>query len=100
LDGAGNGAVQLGPVPTYHTWKIERLSVITSGGTGTNQAIVYVHRGDVGGAGLEDSTYSGNLDTAEYANPITLQTGEYLTVQWAAGRPGATASARLVGELI
>ena len=100
LDGSGNGAVQLGPVPTYHAWKVERLTVQTTGGTGTNQATVYVYRGDAGGGVLEDSTYAGNLDTSEYANPLELQTGEYLTVTWNAGRPGATATARVTGQSV
>lgn len=99
LDGSGNGTVQLGPVPTYTEWRVERLSVSATGGTGTNQAQVRVYRGDAGAdSRVEDSTYSGNLDTAEYPNPIRLRAGEYLTVAWAAGRPGASATARLAGE--
>jgi hypothetical protein len=99
LDGAGNGQVQLGPVPTYSSWAIERLAVQASGGTGTNQAQCRVYRGDAGAASMEDSTYAGNLDTAEYGNPIRLQTGEYLTVAWSGGRPGASATARAVGYM-
>ena len=100
LDGAGNGSVQLGPVPTYVSWQIERIAVAAIGGTGTAQAIVYVYRGDAAGPAVEDSTYAGNLDTAEYANPIRLQTGEYLTVAWSAGRPGARATASATGQQI
>lgn len=98
LDGAGNGAVQLGPVPTFHSWRIERITVQATGGTGTSQATCYVWRGDAGGY-LETSTYAGNLDNAG-GNPISLQPGEFLTVQWVGGRPGAIATARLSGELL
>lgn len=98
LDGAGNGAVQLGPVPTFHAWQIQQATVQATGGTGTNQATAYVWRGDAGGY-LEASTYAGNLDNAA-GSAITLQAGEFLTVQWVGGRPGATATARLSGELL
>lgn len=100
LDAGGNGSVQLGPVPTYTEWRVERLTVEATGGAGTAQAQCRVYRGDAGSARVEDSTYAGNLDTAEYPNPIRLRSGEYLTVAWTLGRAGAAATARIVGEIV
>lgn len=99
LNGAGAGAVVLGPVPTFVRWELTRLAVDASGGTGTTQAEVRVYRGEVNSASLEDSTYAGNLDTADWgSSPVILQAGERLTVAWTGGRPGALATARISGS--
>ncbi len=98
LDGNGAGSVVLGPVPAWERWSIARVVVATTSTSDDPIPSAIVYLGTEAGGRRLDATYTGNSDTADFATPIDLAAGYFLTVVWADGpTTGVTAVAELYG---
>lgn len=93
-DAAGSAVLELGPVPPWQAWRIERVAVTAT--DGDPEARLY--RGPASAPNLLGGTYSGKLDTYEAPNPIELGPGQALTVTFTGGAPGSIMSAAATGE--
>lgn len=98
LDINGNGSVVLGPVPAWEVWTIARVVVMTTSTPADEIPEAVVYYGSAEGGRRLDSTYTGNSDTADFATPIELAAGYFLTVAWSGGVAGSTAVAELYGQ--
>lgn len=76
-------------------WHIKLINVTTASSTQTRCT---VYRGEVNPRNQLDYTKTGNGDTSP--TDITVQPGEYVTVQWTFGTVGAIAVVRIEGEEI
>jgi hypothetical protein len=74
-------------------WDVELLSVNTSS-TVRTRATVY--RGAPSQLNYSDSTRDGNNKTSDTKMPVNV--GDFITVQWTGGTPGAVAVARIEGK--
>ena len=97
LDGSGNGTVVFGPQRPNTKWIVKGVSVQTSTTTLMPKANVY--RGTVNPGTFITGTYDGGND-ADNALNETLWPGEYISVRWTGGDPGAQATAAYRGDLI
>lgn len=97
LDASGAGQIRLGPGRHGVRWVVRRISVQTSTSTAVPEARIY--RGSVGDAAFLSGTFVGSMDTDDGLSE-TLSHGEYLTVRWTGGDPGATATATWWGDEI
>ncbi len=93
-DAAGRASVQLGPVPPWQVWTIDRVAL--SATMGDPEARLY--RGAPVPANLLGGTYSGALDTYDPGTPLTLMEGQSLLVEWTRGTPGAICTALATGS--
>jgi hypothetical protein len=93
VDGTGRALVQLGPVPPWRRWSVDRVAV--SATSGDPEARLY--RGEPATGNLLGGTYTGRLDTYDPARSIELHAGQSLTVEWTGGAPGSTATATATG---
>lgn len=102
LDGAGAGQVVLprpGQVRGGEAWLIHRVRVYIDGGRAASPlAVATLYLGEPDPINALDATYNGGEDTAEYPNPLILNTGEYLTLVWAAGALNTPARFTIQGE--
>ncbi len=96
LDAAGAGQVSIGPDGSWTDWDVHRITV---SGQGAAPPRVAVYRGEPGDGTFLDGTADGNGDVADYSSPVTLYSGQFLTVLWRGGTPGAGAAVSLHGEL-
>lgn len=92
LDGAGAGAVQLGPARAGEAWRITRMS---TRGTSALEPVLDVRRGSTVGP-VVDSTRRGNQAISE--TDLELFSGEYLSIVYTAGTAGARMQFQLEGE--
>jgi hypothetical protein len=98
--GGGTGQAQLGPASPGESWAPTRVSVSCSADvtTGTCEASIYA--GPTTDQGyFVDGTFSG--DTGDQSDGITgqvLHPGEFVTVVWTGGVPGATATMQIQGS--
>ncbi|WP_301177240.1 hypothetical protein [Actinomadura geliboluensis] len=97
LDGSGNGSVRLGPTRHGVRQVIRRIAVQTSSDTRVPLAKIY--RGGIGDAAFISGTFVGSFD-ADDGLAEELDHGEYLTVAWTGGDPGAVATATWSGDEI
>jgi hypothetical protein len=95
LDANGNGSAQVGPQFSSIGWHVERM---TTSGTGANQTHLNVCRGSATGP-IIDQTELGNGDVSS-DGPFDLLPGEYITVAYSKGSPGATCTFYLEGTAI
>lgn len=94
VDAAGRASLELGPVPPWHQWNVERVAV--SATAGDPEARLY--QGSEGPGNLLGGTYSGKLDSYEAPNPIELHAGGALVVTFTGGAPGSTVTATATGS--
>ncbi len=87
--------LRFGPSRYGETWQISRL--VTSGASAIEPECK-VYRGPRTDSNLVDTTKKGNGDISE--TDLTLLDGEFLTVQYQYGSPGAIMTFRLEGEVI
>jgi hypothetical protein len=95
VDAGGRALVQLGPVPPWRRWSVDRVAV--SATAGNPEARLY--RGEPAAGNLLGGTHTGALDTYDPARPVELFAGQSLTVEWTGGAPGSTATATATGSL-
>lgn len=95
LDANGDGSLRLGPNRHGVRWIINRITVQTS--TSTLVPMAKVYRGGIGDASFITGTFVGNFDVDDGLNE-ELNNGEYLTVAWTGGDPGAVATATWNGD--
>lgn len=98
LDSSGNGEVQIGPVPPNTVWEVTRLTIRV---TGTNNPMprCYSFSGSPIDSNLMSTTYVGAQNTDDFSGGTHLmRDGEFLTVRWEGGVPGASATARIMGR--
>ena len=98
LDGSGNGTAQLGPSITNEQWLPQQVSVSCSAAvtSGTCQAVIYA--GAPPGV-FVDGTFSGDTgDTSSAIAGQILWPGQYVTVVWITGVPGAQATVTVQGS--
>jgi hypothetical protein len=91
LDGAGVGVVTTGPGRQGETWSVARYT--TSGASAIDPRLD-VFRGS---AGLLDTTNHGNQDVSETTAPVVLHGGEFLSMRYTGGTPGAVMTFYLEG---
>lgn len=91
LDANGAGSAQLGPNGNIG-WHVERM---TTTGNGANQTHLDVTRGSPLGP-MIDQTELGNGDVSS-DNPFDLYPGEFISVAYSKGSPGAVCSFYLEG---
>lgn len=95
LDGSGNGAVRIGPLYSYQTWKPTQINVVVS--TNTKEPVFKYYRGtSAGGANFLGGTYTGSNDSSDISGQI-LHPGESFFCQWTGGDAGALATVTLNG---
>jgi hypothetical protein len=86
--------VQLGPVPPWSAWSVERVAVSATGGD--PEARLY--RDTVSEATLLGGTYSGKLDTYNPAAPLALLAGQSLIVVFSGALIGSQVSVSATGQ--
>lgn len=93
FDANGRATITFPTVPAWHRWTVTRTSVTT---TSTALTSCNTYKGDPAAANILDSApYSGNGDSSDTS--IVLEAGEWLSVRWENGTPGATATATIGG---
>ncbi len=93
VDASGVAVVQLGPVPAWERWEAASVAVAASGG----QPEARLYRGAPGVANLLGGTFSGNRDTYDPAQPVSLLEGQSLVIEWTRATPGTVVSATAMG---
>lgn len=78
-DSAGKATIALPKVGAALRWGIERI-VVANDGTATPTVRVYI--GDEEITNIVDGTTQGDLDIAEYDNPMLVSSQRQLTVVW------------------
>jgi hypothetical protein len=96
LNAAGTGTVRIGPGRAGVRWDIRTIAVSSSSSVKIPTAQVFL--GEPSAGSLKGGTGSGNSDSTDIA--ITLHSGQYLTVVWAAGDAGASAAVSLLGDVV
>lgn len=89
LDAGGTGSVTLGPARPTESWNVQRM---TTKGNSTADPTLDVLRGS---SSVLDSTPHGNDDVSD--SVIPLLPGEFLTIRYTGGTPGATMTFYLEG---
>lgn len=97
LDASGNGTVTLGPGAAGERWVVKSVVVQTSTATLIPQAQIY--NGPSSPSNIIATTYTGSNDTAS-GGDIALGLGQFITVTWTDGDPGAVAYATVYGDQI
>jgi hypothetical protein len=93
LDAAGRGTVRLRPSSMRTTWLVQSVQVAATSNAAEPTANVFL--GSETGQNL-GGTYTGSNDTCSGMN-TQLYPGQYLTVLWTGGDPGAVATATAYG---
>ena len=96
-DGTGVMLVTFDPVPAGLLWLVQRVTVTT---TSTTQTQAGVYAGDPTPANLVDGTNSGNLDVADQASPILVDSSVSLNVQWTGASAGAVGTVTVQYQLV
>lgn len=99
-DPAGPDGIMLAtfdPVPPGNFWLLERITVSTTSTTGT-RALVYAGAPSAGN--FVDGTERGDLDTADEASPILIESSLSLLVIWTGASPGAVGTVRIQYQLV
>jgi hypothetical protein len=95
LDASGNGSIRL--APAGEKWRINNISVQAS--SAVNEATATVYKRFIGTAYRHSGTYAGSSgDNNQLDEPIRLNDGEPIWIQWTGGDVGATATVVLTGE--
>lgn len=94
LDATGRGELALPSPPVGYEWLVSQMAVSS---TSAAVPICKVYRGAEMPSTFVAGTASGNGDTNDLAEPLTMHAGEYLTFVWEGGTPGALATARIEG---
>lgn len=85
--GADGTAAVTFTTPVGHGWIVTRIAVSSTSGFPTD-ALVFVN------GIFQLGTGAGNGDSAT-GNPMPVQEGSVVTVEWTGGQPGATCTATL-----
>lgn len=86
IDGAGNGAVVIGPVPVRCRWRLRRATASSPSG---HDGTLRLYRGTAAGEFI-DGTSSAGADASEWAaGGLVLHTGENIVAVWTDCTPGA-----------
>lgn len=95
LDGSGNGSVRIGPRNSRQRWDVTNIAVMSSSTNAIPTATAYLGA-PVAGSSL-GGTYDGSNDSA--AVSVSLHPGQFISVAWTGGDPGASATVSLYGTL-
>ena len=96
-DAAGVIVATFDPVPPGLIWLVERMTVTT---TSAPPTIAMVYAGAASSSNLVDGSSSGNLDTADEASPILIESNTSLTVVWTGAAAGAVGTCRVQYQLV
>lgn len=88
----GRARVELRQVPQDERWLVDRVVVLCDSTTPT---VAFLYLNDTEDRGVLDGTRVGNFDVADMSQPILLEGGTRLIVQWTGASNGAIGSARL-----
>jgi hypothetical protein len=97
---AGNDGIltiDFEPVPPGLLWLLQRTAVSTTSTTPT-RALLYA--GAAVPQNFLDGTERGNLDVADNASPVLVESSTSLTVQWTGASPGAIGTIRIQYQLV
>lgn len=90
----GTGRVQLGPTVYGLHWKVKRM---TTSGNSVLVASVDVYRGGESDVALIDHSDTANADVSE--TDLDLRDGDFITVVYRGGTPGAQMGFRVEGDM-
>jgi hypothetical protein len=88
----GLATVELAQVPHDERWLLDRAVVQCDSTTPT---VAFLYLNDIEDRGVLDGTRVGNFDVADNTQPILLDGGGVLKVQWQGASNGAKGTARL-----
>jgi hypothetical protein len=88
------GRARIGPTRAGVRWDIRTISITSSSTVAIPQAELFL--GEPGAASFKDGTYTGSRNSTNIE--ITLYSGQYFTVVWTFGDPGATANVTVTGD--
>ncbi len=94
LNASGQGSMRFGPEVFGTVWNINRLS---TNGNSTLDPTCTVYRGAESNTTMIDNTEKANADISE--TDLELRDGEFVTVVYDGGTPGAIMSFRIEGEM-
>lgn len=89
----GSASLQLGPVPPWDTWTVERVTVSAT----TGDPVARLYRDTIAAATMLGGTWSGKLDTYDFSSPTELGPGQSLMVEFIYAAIGSTCSATASG---
>jgi len=95
--GTGTLTAEFEPVPSGCLWLLQRITVMCTSTTAT-QAIVYA--GYPNPQNYVDATDRGNLDVADEAQPILIESNVPLVVQWTGASAGSQGTVRVQYQLV
>lgn len=96
-DATGTATVTFDAVPAGQLWLVERFAVSSSSST---QTTCQIYAGDPAPANLVDGTTSGNLDVADEASPILIDSSLSLNAQWTGASSGASCTVTVQYQLV
>ncbi|KAB2809305.1 hypothetical protein F9L07_19895 [Pimelobacter simplex] len=88
----GLATAELRQVPQDERWLLDRVVVQC---TSTTQTVAFLYLNETEDRGVLDGTRVGNFDVADQSQPILLEGGARLIVQWRGASNGAIGHARL-----
>ena len=97
LDGSGAGMLRFGPMLPGTRWEVKGVSVQVD--PSTPGPVAKIYKGTPSPGTYISGTYDGANDS-DNALSESLWPGEFITVQWTGGSPGATATVAYRGEII
>jgi hypothetical protein len=93
----GSCSLTLEPVDAGYLWLVQRITVLC---TSTTPTTAYVYEGDPAPGNFRDGTSRGNLDVADEASPILVDSTRYLTVVWQGASAGAVGTVTVQYQLV
>lgn len=96
-DANGIVTVALGPLRSFETWQIRRITVSSASATLVPTAKIY--RGAVSPSRLIDGTFTGTLDSTETLD-LDLTSGDRIVGQWTGCDVGASCTLTLEGTAV
>jgi hypothetical protein len=102
LNGSGNGTAQITPPGprTAPSWSIENVYVSVATNALEATATLYVSRGIKSATPFDSRGQTATGSSGDtYAVALNLRPGDWLTVIWAGGDPGARATMTLKGTI-
>lgn len=94
LDATGAGVARLGPRRAGVQWAVRKVTISSTSAT-SQVPTAELFLGEPSGTPL-DSTYDGNRNSTDV--DVSLWSGQYLSLRWAGGTPGATGTLAVLGD--
>lgn len=98
LDATGAGSARLGPGAAGVVWQVSLVSVFCSVSNPMPIGVLYL--GSPAPSNIKDGTYSAALNSTTYTVPVELHAGQYFTMVWTGGQPGATGTVTAQGTKV